>query len=308
VPPLFATPFIGIDGSVHVNPYPIIFPPLNGASASHPNSSIIYNNIFNPQAGMTAPPPWNTYPYTDNYFLSIERQLVRNTVVSLSYVGSEAHHVIAVYSANPGNPALCLALNQPGVLSAGQSCCPGGENTTYNLAAPLIFNGVTYPAGTALQGTRIGLNPSLVNNSVPGNFLGNDAYVSDQASSMADPLDPFNFEATRGLSAWDLMHNFVATYDYQLPLERLSQRGRFLTQGWSLSGIIRARTGFPVTLSTSGDNSLQVSNPNGVNKTLFAQVGISKGPWQCCFSPIPRYFLSRVITCRCPNRARVDPT
>jgi len=298
VPPLFATPFIGTDGSVHVNPYPIIFPPLNGASASHPNSSIIYNNIFNPQAGMTAPPPWDTYPYTENYFFSIERQLVGNTVVSLSYVGSEAHHVIAVYSANPGNPALCLALNQPGILTAGESCGPGGENTTYNLAAPLRFNGATYPAGTALQGTRIGLNPSLVNNSVPGNFYGNDAYVStvgnssynslqvsvkrsgkrltlslgytysksiDQASSMADPLDPFNFEATRGLSAWDLTHNAVATYDYQLPLERLSRRAHFLTEGWVLSGITRASTGFPVTLSTSADNSLQGSNPNGVN-------------------------------------------
>ncbi len=159
VPPLFATPFIGTDGSVHVNPYPIIFPPLNGASASHPNSSIIYNNIFNPQAGMTAPPPWDTYPYTENYFFSIERQLVGNTVLSLSYVGSEAHHLISVYSANPGNPALCLALDQPGILPAGESCGPGGENGTYNLAAPLTFNGVTYAAGTALQGTRQGLNP-----------------------------------------------------------------------------------------------------------------------------------------------------
>jgi hypothetical protein len=298
VPPLFATPFIGTDGSVHVNPYPIIFPPLNGTSASHPNSSIIYNNIFNPQAGMTAPPPWNTYPYTENYFFSIERQLAGNTVLSFSYVGSEAHHLIAVYSANPGNPTLCLALDQPGILPAGESCGPGGENTTYNLAAPLMFNGVTYPAGTVLQGTRIGLNPSLVNNSVPGNFYGNDAYVStignssynslqvsvkhsgkrltlslgytysksiDQASSMADPVDPYNFKATRGLSAWDLTHNFVVSYDYQLPLERLSRRARFLTEGWALSGITRASTGFPVTLSTSGDNSLQGSNPNGVN-------------------------------------------
>jgi hypothetical protein len=302
VPPLFATPFIGTDGSVHVNPYPIAFPPLNGASASHPNSSIIYNNIFNPQAGMTAPPPWDTYPYTENYFLSIERQLAGNTVFSLSYVGSEAHHLISVYSANPGNPALCLALNQPGILTAGESCGPGGENTTYNLAAPLRFNGVTYAAGTALQGTRLGLNPSLVNNNAAGNFFGNDAYVStignssynslqvsvkhsgkrlslslgytysksiDQASSMADPLDPFNFEATRGLSAWDLTHNFVATYDYQLPLERLSRRARRFTEGWALSGITRASTGFPVTLSTSGDNSLQGSNPNGVNNRFL---------------------------------------
>src|SRR5580700_3591728 len=302
VPPLFATPFIGTDGSVHVNPYPIAFPPLNGASASHPNSSIIYNNIFNPQAGMTAPPPWDTYPYTENYFLSIERQLAGNTVFSLSYVGSEAHHLISVYSANPGNPALCLALNQPGILTAGESCGPGGENTTYNLAAPLRFNGVTYAAGTALQGTRLGLNPSLVNNNAAGNFFGNDAYVStignssynslqvsvkhsgkrlslslgytysksiDQASSMADPLDPFNFEATRGLSAWDLTHNFVATYDYQLPLERLSRRARRFTEGWALSGITRASTGFPVTLSTSSDNSLQGSNPNGVNNRFL---------------------------------------
>jgi hypothetical protein len=295
VPPLFATPFIGTDGSVHVNPYPIVFPPFY-ASASHPNPSIIYDNIFNPQAGMTAPPPWDTYPYTENYFFSIERQLAGSTVLSVSYVGSQAHHLIEVYSANPGNPALCMALNQPGILAAGQ-CGPGGENTTYTLAAPLTFNGVTYPANTAIQGTRQGLNPSLLSN-VAGNFYGNDSYVGtignssynslqvsvkhsgkrltlslgytysksiDQSSSMADSLNPFNFEATRGLSAWDLTHNFVATYDYQLPLERLSRRTHLLLQGWALSGITRASTGFPVTLSTSADNSLQGSNPNGVN-------------------------------------------
>jgi hypothetical protein len=297
VPPLFATPFVGTDGSVHVNPYPIIFPPLNGASASRPNSSIVYNDVFNPQQGMTAPPPWNTYPYTENYFFSVERQLAASAVLTVSYIGSQAHHLIAVYSANPGNPALCLALDRPGILAAGQSCGPGGENATYNLVSPLTFNGVTYPAGTALQGTRQGLNPSLLS-PVTGNFYGNDAYVAtignssynslqmsvkhsgdgltlslgytysksiDQASSMADPLDPFNFEATRGLSAWDLTHNFVATYDYQLPLGRLSRRARFITEGWELSGITRVSTGFPVTLSTSSDNSLQGSNPNGVN-------------------------------------------
>jgi hypothetical protein len=318
VPPLFATPFIGTDGSVHTNPYPIIFPPLNGASASHPNSSIVYDNIFNPQAGMTAPPPWDTFPYTENYFVSIERQLAGNTVLSLSYIGSEAHHLIVVYSANPGNPALCLALDQPGILAAGESCGPGTENATFHLAAPLTFNGVTYAAGTALQGTRQGLNPSLVNNSVPGNFFGNDAYVGtignssynsfqvtvkhsakrltfslgytysksiDQASSMADPLDPFDFEATRGLSAWDLTHNFVGTYDYQLPLERLSRRARFLTEGWSVSGITRASTGFPVTLSTSADNSLQGSNPNGVNNRYLDMPDYNGAPLEINSNP-----------------------
>ncbi len=119
----------------------------------------LFVNIYNPQSGMTAPTPWNTYPYAEDYFLSFERQLPRQTVLSISYVGSQAHHLPLVYSANPGNPALCLALNQPGVLAAGESCGPGGENTTYNLAQPFTFGGITYPAGTVLQGTRVGLEP-----------------------------------------------------------------------------------------------------------------------------------------------------
>lgn len=295
---LFATPYNLADGTLGTTPYPLTFPPLN-ARASHPNTSVIFNNVYNPQSGMTAPPPWNTYPYTENYFLSLERQLSGQTVLSISYVGSEAHHLLAVYSADPGNPALCLTLDQPGVLTAGESCGPGDENNTFNLAEKLTFGGITYPAGAALQGTRLGLNPSLVNNHVQsGNYYGNDDYDAsiansnynalqisvknstknltysvgytysksiDQASSLADVLDPFDFGLTRGLSAWNLTSDFVATYDYQLPLAHLSHHARRLLEGWEISGVTRASTGFPITLSTDGDNSLQGSSPNGVN-------------------------------------------
>ena len=85
----------------------------------------------------------------------------------------------------------------------------------------------------------------------------------DQSSSMADVLDPFNFELTRALSAWNLTHNFVATYDYRLPLELLARRrwARDVLQGWELSGITRVSTGFPVTLSTTRDKSLHGEQP-----------------------------------------------
>jgi hypothetical protein len=294
---LFAAPYNLADGTISASPYPLTFVPLN-ATASHPNP-VVFNNVYNPQSGMTAPPPWNTYPYTEDYFLSFERQLPWQTVLSVSYAGSEGHHLLLVYSADPGNPALCLALNQPGILPAGTSCGPGGENTNYNLAQPFTFGGVTYPAGTVLQGTRLGLNPSLINSNVTaGNYFGNDDYDGtignssynalqvtvrsavkgltysisytysksiDQASSISDVVDPYNFNFTRGLSAWNLKHNFVATYDYQLPLQRLSNRLRRALEGWEISGVTRVASGFPVTLSTNGDNSLQGSSPNGVN-------------------------------------------
>jgi hypothetical protein len=275
-PPLFATPFMtASNGQFLGNPFPLTFPPLN-ASASHPNNLNFEEYI--PQAGMTAPVPWDTYPYNENYFFSIELQLHQSTLFSLSYVGSQAHHLLVVYSANPGNPALCLSLSKPGAVAPGSPVCgPFGEDTAYTSAA-----------GRTIQGTRSGLGPDFANNSYNAS-IGNSSYNSfqaslrhsgknfnislgytfsksiDQASSISDPIDPFDFGGTRALSAFSLKHNFVASYLYQLPLERFSGRLRFLTQGWSISGITVATSGFPVNLRVDGDNSLQGSRPNGVN-------------------------------------------
>jgi len=276
-PPLFATPFrTASNGQFLGNPFPLTFPPLN-ATASHPNSSVDFSGYI-PQAGMTAPVPWNTYPYNENYFFSIERQITDTTLFSVSYVGSQAHHLLSVYSANPGNPALCLALSNPSAVAPGSPTCgPFGEDTVYTTAA-----------GQTIQGTRSGLGPDFSNDDYDAS-IGNSNYNSfqtsvrhsgkrlsltvgytfsksiDQSSSISDPLNPFDFSATRALSAFDLKHNFVASYLYQLPGGNFSGKLKFVTQGWSVSGITRATSGFPVTMSTSGDNSLMGSIPNGVN-------------------------------------------
>ena len=275
--PLFATPFVdAASGQIHVNPFPLTFPPLN-ASLSHPNPNINFSP-FLPQAGMTAPPPGNTYPYNENYFFSIERQLAANSVLSLSYVGSQAHHLLAVYSANPGNPALCVALSKPSAVAPGSSTCgPFGEDATYTGASGQIFHGTRGPLGS-----------NFANDDYEGS-IGNSNYNSfqaslrhtgkqldlmlaytfsksiDQASSISDPVNPFNFSATRALSAWDLKHDLVATYQYQLPLERFVGRARGFAEGWAISGITRLSSGFPVTIHSDGDLSLMGSLPNGVN-------------------------------------------
>src|SRR5579883_1113966 len=276
---LFATPFINAaDGTQHVNPFPLTFPPLD-ASVKHPNPNIDYAP-FLPQAGMTAPPPSNTYPYNENYFLSIDRQLLADTVLTLSYVGSQAHHLLVVYSANPSNPALCLALSNPSAVAPGSPTCgPFGEDNTF-----------LTPGGQVIQGTRGPLGPNFHNDDYDAS-IGNSNYNAlevsvkhnspsldlmasytfsksiDQASSLSDPINPFNFRLTRALSAWDLTHNLVVTYQYRLPIDHFfgGAHGKRWADGWALSGITRASTGFPVTLHSDGDNSLMGSIPNGVN-------------------------------------------
>jgi hypothetical protein len=57
----------------------------------------------------------------------------------------------------------------------------------------------------------------------------------------------------------------VVTYQYHLPLGHVSGRAKFLTDGWSISGITRLASGFPVTVSSDTDRSFMGSLPNGVN-------------------------------------------
>jgi len=157
------------------------------------------------------------------------------------------------------------------------TCGPYAEDATYHTAA-----------GQTIEGTRGPFGPNFSNNAYQSS-VGNSNYNSlqanlqhtgrrldlmfsytysksiDQGSSISDVSDPFNHSRMRSLSAWDLKHNIVATYTYHLPLEMISKRGRALTEGWAISGITRMSTGFPVTISADGDNSLQGSVPNGVN-------------------------------------------
>src|SRR5262249_13193734 len=59
------------------------------------------------------------------------------------------------------------------------------------------------------------------------------------------------------LSSFDATHNFVVSYNYELPFARLLDRApKRLTQGWTLNGITRFATGFPIALSQTGDRSL----------------------------------------------------
>ncbi|MFY9856226.1 MAG: TonB-dependent receptor, partial [Terracidiphilus sp.] len=51
-----------------------------------------------------------------------------------------------------------------------------------------------------------------------------------------------------------------------------------LTQGWSISGVTRFASGFPVTMINNGDNSLIGTNPNGVNNSSIDEPDYSGAP------------------------------
>src|SRR5208337_2671876 len=88
----------------------------------------------------------NVTPYSESYTLSLQRAFGTGTVLSANYVGSEAHHLLVLLSANPGNPALCLSLSQPDEVAPGTATCgPFGESGVYQTAAGQQINGTRGP-------------------------------------------------------------------------------------------------------------------------------------------------------------------
>ncbi len=274
-PPLFATPFISSrDGAQNTNPFPFTFPPHN-VSQQNPYTSFNFAAV----TPISADPYFfyrNAVPYTESYMLSVQRQIAASALLTVSYAGNQGHHLLVMVPTNTGDPALCLTL--PG-------CGPFAENGARTGLGP-NFGPVTAQE-TVANSNYNSLEASL--RLTPGEgstilFAYTYSRSIDQASNLGEQINPFDQRATRVISAWDMTHNFVATYNYALPVDRWFRRNR-LTEGWSFSGTTRFSTGLPVTMSDVSDNSLLGTLGNGVNNQLLDTPQMAAGPLQINTNP-----------------------
>jgi hypothetical protein len=166
-------------------------------------------------------------------------------------------------SANPGNPALCLATT---------GCGPFGENNVYGsvIGTRTNFPGVVDPTLGPI--VPIGNDSYFITsgkssyNSVQVNYRHTSGRLQmllgytyskslDNASGYGEQFNPINPNLSRGLSAFDSTHNFVVSYNYVLPFDRWGGPKR-LTHGWAISGVTSFSTGLPITLVETDDHSL----------------------------------------------------
>ncbi len=270
--------------------------PLN-SSASHPDPNINWSQ-YEPISGIPAYPTSNRIPYTEEYMLSLERQFGSNTLFSASYVGSQAHRLLVLVEANPGDPALCLSLRLPSQVMPGTPTCgPFGEGNVYIAASGQVVNGTRSPLGPSFGSdtnqASIGnsnynaLEISLRHTTGRLQFFAGYTYSKslDQSSNLGEQVNPLNPALSKALSAFDVTHNFVVSYNYQLPLDQVFRVTNRWTQGWDLSGITHFSTGFPVTLDNFGDNSLLGAEPNGINNFGVDEPQYTQGPLNLNHNP-----------------------
>jgi hypothetical protein len=130
---------------------------------------------------------------------------------------------------SPAPTLVCYGSNNTNTLMAANSIYNSGQISVQRQATDFSFL-VAYTFGKAL----------------------------DDSSAFGDLMNFINPRLSRGLSSSDITHNFVASYIWALPFDRLFANGpKRLTQGWQVQGITRLSTGFPIQLNQSnGDFTL----------------------------------------------------
>jgi len=228
----------------------------------------------------------NVLPYAEHFNFSIERELSNSMILRLGYVGTVGHHLIAQTSFNPGNQARCLQIRQ--LLGPDTGCGPNGEDTVYDLNGDGIYTPGVDAFGTRPYSITSGRYAAqglldFLDNRYEATFA-NSSYHAfqvtlekrlgdlrllgaytwsksiDNSSGFNDYVNPYNYQVSRSLSAFDMSHNFVLSYTYELPFRHLSHASsgaavKFL-DGWRLSGITRFTTGLPIYMTAGGDKSL----------------------------------------------------
>jgi Carboxypeptidase regulatory-like domain/TonB-dependent Receptor Plug Domain len=235
---------------------------------------------FQPVGGQQSFLKSNVTPYNEQYNLNIQRQVGRSAVATIAYVGTGGRHLLDQVSGNPGNQALCLQ-----IAAQGGGCGPNGENniytvggTTYNGTRPYSVTSGRLLSQGVLDFTEVPTVPTIGSSSYnafeasvqkdfgPLRLLGAYTYskgmdnMSGFINGSSVYLNPYNHSLSEGLSLFNIKHNFVVSYTYDLPLQRLFSSNSGLTRrvagGWQFSGITRLTSGLPVQIVESGDRSL----------------------------------------------------
>ena len=256
--PMFADPYRDIStGQSTPNPFPFT-PASRGADVDF--------SLYQPLS-INAVDPNFTSPYAMNYNLNVQRELPGGMLLQIGYVGSLGRHLQMTYEGNPISPAGQAAC------AADPVCIDNRANQhvlypSHAMYAPGdVFGSVGIQSTTGVSSYH-SLQASLQKRLSHGlSFLAaytwshsiDDTSGYENSSYGYRGVNPFNFAANKGDSAYDARQRFVVSYDYEIP--HLSRFGRTswtrqVLDGWHLAGITTLQTGFPVGVADTGFRSL----------------------------------------------------
>ncbi len=208
------------------------------------NASLISANVLNTD---------NFQPVVYQWSLDVQRRLFGGMVLSVGYVGSKTSHLDNTVEYNSPDPAFNTA------------------TSTLQSRRPVPFvvdNGITRPlsrlrwldsGGNAwYQGLQFNLQKRFSNGfsfTVAHTF--SKSLMEGYGRNEGDGYNPNAYQNPRNRLAdkarvgFDVTHNMVANFVYELPMVAALKKGiaGAIFDGWQSNGIVTLRTGFPMTVT-----------------------------------------------------------
>jgi hypothetical protein len=202
--------------------------------------------------------------------LTVEREIAKNTVVSVSYLGSFGRSLPDFVDTNTGSPATTISytVGSGGPLAAGTYTTPLFATVSTKTSAGVITNG-TRPNGSfgAMSQIFSGINSSYNALAIQLNrrmtkhvqFMGSYTWshsldFGQNASTFSDTNDllvPGDMKAEYGNSIFNVPNRFVASAILESPWHVNGALG-YLANDWQIAPIYAAQNGLPYSLVTSG--------------------------------------------------------
>ncbi|MBZ5636436.1 MAG: TonB-dependent receptor [Acidobacteriia bacterium] len=248
---------------------------------------------FNPLTSNNAYIPRDTrWPYVQSWVVSIQRELMKNTVIEIGYNGNHALRLPIIADYNQAAPNAVTATCNPPAIVTG---CLGVQ-----ARRPIsTFSSITWvdPAGQeSYNGLsirvehRLGAGLYFLNSFTWSKALGNSeqALESYPGSSVANPQDIRNLAAERGPSSFDVGLMNVTSVVYQLPFGKGKRFGAnfnrgldLIAGGWEINGINSANSGPPLNViyspAAANDVTGRIADYRGVSQMRPNLVGDTAG-------------------------------
>jgi hypothetical protein len=187
--------------------------------------------------------------YIQNWNLTLERQVLKDAAVTISYVGNHALGNMTRFYDNPGlyyGPGTTGAVNTRRLYKGLGNLTLGGS-----------FGFSNYEALQAQITKRTAHGLTLLVNYTYGKTMGIDSSGAFGTALSTSPRDPYNLKLDYAPADYDLTHTFKVALIYDLPRIGSGPAGlRGVVNGWQVNSTMIARSGFPITCRSGVDNSM----------------------------------------------------
>jgi hypothetical protein len=217
----------------------------------------------------------NRTPYTQYFSFNLQRMLPDNYVVEIGYVGTKGTRLPGEADGDPAPPGNPATEQQRRIYAA---TLPDVTGINYYINAfSSIYNSLQVKVEKRLSHGLQFLSTYTFSKSID-NMSGSPVTGGGDSNSSGLVQDPFDWNADRALSSFDVRNKFVTAFNYNLPFGRSQAIGGQWNRavdgvlgGWQINGILTAQSGLPFSVyatsiadcgcSTGGLRAELIGNP-----------------------------------------------